>query len=264
MPMEAFTTEHALKLKTLRAAGLVGDGRQGFFAVSEIGTDRVERQSLWVFDLDSFEARRLGEQLLLTGEAIATGGHGMGDLSAPSPSPDGRIMAVIAAVDGKRQIWLVPVDGSDARQLTSLPQGVGSAPVWSPDGRTVVFTAGPPNPRDPALPYRIDRLSYIYERVGYIDDVIQDLYLVDVESGAVKQLTRDRSMNTDPQWSPDGRVISYLVSFSKPDEMWDWNAELRLLDLETGSSRTLVSDWGGVLKAKWCPDGKRITFIGYP
>jgi Periplasmic component of the Tol biopolymer transport system len=42
----------------------------------------------------------------------------------------------------KAQLWLLPFDGGEPRQLTDLPQGVGGGAVWSPDGRRIAFTAG--------------------------------------------------------------------------------------------------------------------------
>src|SRR5205823_14145993 len=126
---------------------------------------------------------------------------------------------------GKRQICLVSVDGGPARPLTALPQGVSGAPVWSPDGASIAFTAGPAERRDPSLPYRVDRSTYRFDGLGYVDDVLQDIYVVEVESGSVRQLTSDRCMNGDPRWSPDGRLLSYLVSFP-PDRVWTFLTEL--------------------------------------
>src|ERR687887_595181 len=65
--------------------------------------------------------------------------------TAPRWSPDGKSLAFVRAVekDGKQepgQLYLLSMDGGEARPLTDLPHGVG-APVWSPDGRTLAFSA---------------------------------------------------------------------------------------------------------------------------
>ena len=60
--------------------------------------------------------------------------------------------------DGKTQpaqIYLLRIDGGEARALTDGPRGAG-APVWCPDGRTVAFSSStraddftaPPAPKD--------------------------------------------------------------------------------------------------------------------
>lgn len=248
----AFGTEHAWRLKRVSDAGLLGDGRRGFTLVAEIVGRRHETHSLWLFDRDGSDGYRIAGDL--------------GDVRAPSPSPDGRSVAVLAEVGGVYQICLIPIaDGVDgrARPLTRLPQGVAVSgrPMWAPDGRSIAFTAGPAERRDPSLPYRVDRATYRVDGLGYLDDVVTDVYVVDVTSGSTRRYTGDRAMNSHPRWSPDGRTLSYLVSFP-PDRAWDFLPELHACDVDTGESRVLVSGWGGVFSAEWCGDGERIVFVG--
>src|SRR6185503_1612027 len=67
-------------------------------------------------------------------------------VGAPSLSPDGRTAVVpVTSYDvkgdkGLTDLWLVPTDGGEARQLTSH-EGSESNPVWSPDGRFIAFEA---------------------------------------------------------------------------------------------------------------------------
>lgn len=65
--------------------------------------------------------------------------HGTADTS-PAWSPDGGRIAFLRSRDEAPQIWLLPADGGEARQLTTLPLGAG-APVWSPDGSKIAFVA---------------------------------------------------------------------------------------------------------------------------
>src|SRR5262245_25258532 len=65
--------------------------------------------------------------------------------TSPRWAPDGKRLAFIRAVekDGKpqpTQIYLLAMDGGEARPITELPNGAG-APEWSPDGKTLAFTA---------------------------------------------------------------------------------------------------------------------------
>ncbi len=81
------------------------------------------------------------------GEAIHfTGGNG--NAHSPAWSPDGRWLAFVSDREGelqgntheeqrqrgkgKAQIWLIPTDGGEARQLTFMSHGAAQ-PVWSPD-----------------------------------------------------------------------------------------------------------------------------------
>ena len=44
-------------------------------------------------------------------------------------------------------------------------------------------------PRDPAKPYRVTRSIYRFDEMGYLDDVVQSLYVIDVEGGEPRRLT---------------------------------------------------------------------------
>jgi len=88
-------------------------------------------------------------------------------------------------------LWLVDVASGAATRLTEGRAPDGS-PAWSADGRRVAFASN--RRRDADL---------VPER--------RDIYVVDVETRAVRALTRGpRSMFTAPIWLPDGRSIAAL------------------------------------------------------
>jgi dipeptidyl aminopeptidase/acylaminoacyl peptidase len=58
--------------------------------------------------------------------------------SAPRWSPDGRRLAFLRHAGKADQLFVLRLDGGEARQLTDLPRGALS-PAWSPDGRTLAF-----------------------------------------------------------------------------------------------------------------------------
>jgi dipeptidyl aminopeptidase/acylaminoacyl peptidase len=58
--------------------------------------------------------------------------------TAPRWSPDGRRLAFLRHAGKEDQLFVLPLDGGEARQLTDLPRGAKS-PAWSPDGRTLAF-----------------------------------------------------------------------------------------------------------------------------
>jgi eukaryotic-like serine/threonine-protein kinase len=65
---------------------------------------------------------------------------GLSNPSPPVASPDGRKIVFAADGDGKRLIWIRPLDSIDARPLPGT-EGV-LRPFWSPDSRFVAFFAG--------------------------------------------------------------------------------------------------------------------------
>ncbi|MHB8339953.1 MAG: TolB family protein, partial [Mycobacteriales bacterium] len=59
---------------------------------------------------------------------------------APRWSPDGRTLAFCSRRDGVPQLWLLPMGGGEARELTKLAGGVAEA-CWSPDGQELAVLA---------------------------------------------------------------------------------------------------------------------------
>ncbi len=110
----------------------------------------------------------------------------------PRISPDGRFVAWVRqhaqafSNDYRRDIWLSPVDGGSAIQLTR--GGTDSQPRWSPDGKTLAFVSA---------------------RGGKAQ-----LYLLPVAAtgGEARQLTTHPTGISQPAWSPDSRHIAFLAS----------------------------------------------------
>ena len=65
--------------------------------------------------------------------------RGSESISSPAFSPDGKSVAFVRAVKGKGQIFILPLDGGEAWQLTDETYGAGS-PKFSPDGSKILFS----------------------------------------------------------------------------------------------------------------------------
>lgn len=75
-----------------------------------------------------------------------------------------------------------------------------------------------------------------------------------VGSTVATQLTAGETYDFQPDWSPDGRFVVYSAYDGKA-------LALRLLDLPTGESRTLLDNGAVNVDAKWSPDGTRLAFV---
>jgi dipeptidyl aminopeptidase/acylaminoacyl peptidase len=243
--------EDLFRLKFVQGGRLSPDGKQAVYVVAHVDAEiEEEYSSLWLASLESDETRQ-----------FTFGKHRD---STPEWSPDGKLIAFTSTRSGKPQLYVIPADGGEARQLTDLKQGVGGGPVWSPDGKHLAFAAGPSGePRDPAKPYRVRRHVYRFDALEYLDDVVQSLYVVSCEGGEPRQLTNDDCMNSNPQWSPDGKEILYAASML-PDVHKTFFPRLRVVDVVDGKVREIVGEWGEVTAAAWLPDGKHVAFIGQP
>ncbi|MCB0187687.1 MAG: S9 family peptidase [Caldilineaceae bacterium] len=200
-------------------------------------------------------------QRLSTGERRAlTNGHAQD--SAPRWSPDGKTIAFRSTRNGKAQIFVIAVDGGEATAITTLPQGVADGPIWSPDGARLAFSAPPQQePPDTKLPYRLTRHLYRFDKAGYIDNVVADLYVMNADGGELRALTSDQLHNSTPVWSPDGSELLYTVTFF-PDSH-RVGAALRAVNMD-GVVRDVIWEWGTVTSAIWSRDGQQIIFVGTP
>lgn len=238
--------EDLFGFRFLRNADLDPDGRAVVYSLSrtdaEANSDHID---LHLLDTDTGASRRLTN---------ADGVH-----SAPVFSPDSGHIAFMSTRNETPQIFVMPTDGGEARQITSMQHGVAGGPVFSPDGARIAFTAVPEGePRDPSKPYRVTRAIWRDAEGVVVDDAVQDIYVVDAASGEPDRLTTDPSMKVNPVWAADGESIIY-VSSQDPADLWP-TQRLRRVGLD-GSVTDLVEGdavWGHAP----CPDGRIVYTLG--
>jgi Tol biopolymer transport system component len=81
-----------------------------------------------------------------------------------------------------------------------------------------------------------------------------DIYVMPV-GGKPENITRDRYVDTDPAWSPDGNELVYSSDKGR-DHLQLW-----IRDLRTGRDRELTHLGTQPQGASWSPDGRRIAFF---
>ncbi len=109
--------------------------------------------------------------------------------------PDGsRIVFSSNRADAAR---LMVLDRSSGRAEPILPDGFDAdCADWAPDGARIAFSS-PPDHQIPALDQRVNWTPVL------------EIYVLDLDTGAVDQLTHYGSMSVHPRWSRDGRRIVF-------------------------------------------------------
>lgn len=174
-------------------------------------------------------------------------------LASPPPKPEGAEWAPPVTIidrfpyraDGAgylktayAHIFVIPAEGGTPRQLTSGDYNHGGQLGWSPDGDRIVFSAN-----------RID---------DPIDDPLEsELWTVNVRTGDLEKLTDRDGPDGGPTYSPDGSKLAYL-GFDD-EKMGYHNTNVYLMDLESGTSRSLTDDFDrSINDVQWMPDSRRL------
>jgi TolB protein len=144
-------------------------------------------------------------------------------------SPDGMTIAFVSDRSGSWQVWVMPSEGGDARQVTNAGRPVGW-PSWELDGDAILLYMGTDD--------------------GY------RLHRVEVESGVVSRINDEGFEDFRPTLSPDGRSMLFDRSGTSDPP----NHDLFVRQLATSSIRQLTSDPGYDSDGRWSPDGTRIVF----
>lgn len=243
--------EDLFNLRFLNGGKLSPDASQVVYTVSQINAEE-DKEFMTIHLLDLLKG---STKQLTSGKAKD---------SNPQWSPDGGSIAFVSDRVDKQQLFLLPVDGGEARQLTEVAQGVGGGFAWSPDGAKIAFTAAPAEePVDlNKEPYRVDRTVYRFDAIGYLDQTVQDIFVHDLASGETRQLTDDRSNNGNPRWSPEGSEILYDATM-RTDAARAMTPDLMMVDLD-GNQKPILGGWSSIDGANFTPNGEQIAFVGRP
>jgi Tol biopolymer transport system component len=154
----------------------------------------------------------------------------------PAWSPDGVRIAFVGNPDDDAQIWVVNVDGANARPVTSEGRDMRpSSPTWSPDGNRIAFVSLEAFPDE----FTIARI------------VIRDLR----NTSRVIAFTLENEFIGDVAWSPDGTKLAF--SARSPGT---FDTQIQVLDLTAGAEPRPVSSGHDDISPDWSPDGSRIAF----
>ena len=139
-----------------------------------------------------------------------------------------------AVFQARGEVFTVPAEKGDVRNLTRTPAVAERDPAWSPDGKSIAFFS------DESGEYAL----HIVDQSG---------------SGAVKKINLGNppSFFYHPQWSPDSKKISYT----------DKRMNLWYVDVDKGTPVKVTADryedpTSGINES-WSPDGKWLTYAKF-
>jgi tricorn protease len=180
-------------------------------------------------------------------------------------------------VEARGEIFTVPAEKGDVRNLTNSSGAADRDPAWSPDGKHVSWFSdksgeyqlmiaeqdGLKPPREIALGpkpvhYYTPSWSPDSKKIVYSDTSL-NVWVMDVETGKARVVGNDPWMvprrTMTPVWSPDSKWVAYS---SHLDSLY---RAIFIANVETGESRQVTDGLSDAVSPAWDAEGKYLWFL---
>jgi dipeptidyl aminopeptidase/acylaminoacyl peptidase len=232
--------EETLNRRPISEVRFSPDGERVAFTASEPPKGTSRSRHIWILDAGTREARRF------TNSAKSE--------FAPRWSPDGRRFAFLSDREETTQIYLLPPDGGDAIRVTEGKNSV-RAFEWSPDSKQIAFLASERKGEAQEKKEKDKDDARVVDR----DDEPVRLWLIDVESKKVRQLTAGSWQIQEAKWMPQGdRLIVSATDHPEVDQ--DTN---RIFSIATadGQMKEVAAPRGPFGQLTIAPDGSAVAYL---
>jgi Tol biopolymer transport system component len=145
----------------------------------------------------------------------------------PALSPDGRLIAFAKGFTAT-ELYVIQIDGTPQRRITTSPIDAFDGGEWSPDATTLLYAAG-----------------------GNYDDT--DLWAVGLDGRPERRLVGTPGKDGGPTWSPDGRSIAYFNTTGGRSRV--------MVAAADGSDPHPISDIGDWFAPQWSPDARHVLAV---
>ena len=144
---------------------------------------------------------------------------------------------------------------------------------WSADGDMLVgvrwteMRAAEDRGHAPGVPAPsvkvVRRLRYKQDGVGWVNDKFKQIWLLDLDTADLSQVTHSECDYSSPKWSNSGKRIAF-VGMAREQNTPLGYGQILTCDLSHGSPSLLLPDWQGTaFSPVWGADDRYIAFAGH-
>lgn len=193
--------------------------------------------------------------------------------SNPRWSPDGEWIAFIGRVGDSSGVVVARADGSEPRLLATVKgtnavlPSTGERLAWSPNGKHIAFVSSAPGPEADANGDPMVITRYAYKPTAsegltrFNDNRRVHIYVADIASGTVRQLTSGDRYEHSIEWSPSGEEIIFVAN-PEPDADRTFNYDIFAVNAASGAIRPIIRTPSVEYYPVWSPDGEMIAYLG--
>jgi serine/threonine protein kinase/Tol biopolymer transport system component len=202
-----------------------------------------------------------------------------GDYTSPAVSPDSNRIAVSAGSAASRNIWILDAARGGASTRFTFDPAIDNDPVWSPDGKNIVFTSNRSGQWDlyvkPAdgsgeekLLLKTDEAKFpeTFTKDGRFllftsrgSKTSEDIWALPLTPGAKPiPLLQTQFNERSASVSPDGRWMAYRSDESGTPEVY---VRPFTPDAPAGTGAKWLISKGSAIGATWRPDGKGLVYL---
>ncbi|MBI1298476.1 prolyl oligopeptidase family serine peptidase [bacterium] len=199
---------------------------------------------------------------------------GSGQASSPAWSRDGAKLAFAWSEDGVNTLCVLnAIHAPDQIRRFPLPGAGMSGLDWSADSTKIVGVRWTPmrHPEDqgprPGIPAPtirvIRRLRYKMDGAGWVHDRYTQIWVLEVATGDLVQVTNSEIDFSEPKWSGSGERIAF-VGLAREQNTELGQGQIFVCDYPDGGAQLLIPGWQGAMRSPAWGDGDRfIAFAGH-